>query len=362
MIPHNLPDYVERGGQQVYRPPARARQVELYGLVAKADRSAIDALLQRDLVLPSRGAVDYRCAHDHVIVTFGSIGRESSADPVDSQKGYVSEREVSVWCLVADVAAKGRLLWYLPYIFTDSGQTVATGREIFGYPKQIGYFEDGYPDRLGAAGGVTTVQALAVHPFGPDQQAIRRAMISVARKPGAAAVPSRPAIADELDLFFPGGLGVNENLPHGPGPSPSATITPADAPPPPGAPPVAPWIRGVLNALQGRALTGNSRDLIVDMVNNTTLVFLKQFRDIGCPTKACYQAVTEAPISIDPLGASYQALDPSSFELTVHSWDSAPIAAELGMATAPAIVPHRAFHATLGFDIQLGLEVWRAPT
>ena len=38
--------------------------------------------------------------------------------------------EVSVWCLVADVNAGGRLGWYLPYVFTDSPQTMATGREV----------------------------------------------------------------------------------------------------------------------------------------------------------------------------------------------------------------------------------------
>jgi hypothetical protein len=360
MIPHNLPDHVDRGGQLVYRPPARARQVELYGFVAKADRDAIDVLLQRDLVRPSGGAVDYRCAQDNVIITFGSIGRESSADPVDSQRGYVSEREVSVWCLVADVTAAGRLLWYIPYIFTDSGQTVATGREIFGYPKQLGYFDNHYPQRLGDAGGTTTVQALAVHPFGPDVQAIRRDMISVKRTAGAGALANQPALKDELSLFLSEGPGVNDSLVYGPGPPASATITPANAPPPPGAPPVSPWVKGVLDSLQGRGL-GDANALIADMLH-PTLVFLKQFRDIGCPTKACYQAVTEAPITPDLVGASYLALQPGLFELTVHSWASNPIAAELGMTAVQPIAPSRAFYAKFGFDIQLGLEVWRAPT
>ena len=150
-----------------------ARQAELFGFVIEADRACIDSLLQRDLVHPSGGAVDYRCAHHHVVFTFGTIGREFSCDPVDSKRGYISEREVSVWCLAADMNGGGRLVWYLPYIFTDSEQTVATGREIFGYPKQLGYFEDDYPSRLGPAGGVTTVCTLAIDPFGPDEPAIK---------------------------------------------------------------------------------------------------------------------------------------------------------------------------------------------
>ena len=77
-----------------------------------------------------------------------NIGRLASGDPHDELRGYLREREVSVWCLVADVAETGptsRLLWYLPYVFTDSGQTVATGREVYGYPKQVGTFDADYP-------------------------------------------------------------------------------------------------------------------------------------------------------------------------------------------------------------------------
>ena len=118
----------------------------------------------------------------------------------------------------------------------------------------------------------------------------------------------------------------------------------------------------MLNAVEGRTLTGSPSDLITDLVTDTTLVFLKQFRDVSCATKACYQAVVEAPLSIELLGASYERLDPALFELTVQSWASDPIAEELGIPADRPIVPERAFRAGFGFDILLGLEVWRAPT
>jgi hypothetical protein len=118
----------------------------------------------------------------------------------------------------------------------------------------------------------------------------------------------------------------------------------------------------MLSAVEGRTLTGNPNDLIADLVTDTTLVFLKQFRDVSCATKACYQAVIEAPLAVQPLGASYERLDPGLFELTVQSWASDPIAEELGIPAGQAIVPERAFRASFGFDILLGLEVWRAPT
>ncbi len=364
MVPLSyLPEYVERGGQQVWRPPYSAREIELYGFVIEADPVAIDALLARDLIHPSQGAVDYRCAHAHVIVTFGRIGHEASLDPIDSQRGYLVEREVSIWCLVADVFSN-RLLWYLPYIFTDSEQTIATGRELFGYPKQLGYFDQSYPQALGPAGGETTVTALSIDPFSPDSEAITRKMISVRRQAGEATAqaPAEDSIAAELGSLFPGGFSVDPTRAAARQRIPSAAIRHPSAPAPQLAAPVPHWVRGVLDALEGRSLTGDPSEMIADMVQNTTLVFLKQFRDASCPTKACYQSVVEAPISFDPAGASYQPLDPSVFELTVQSWASHPIADELGIPKATAIAPARAFHTGFGFDIELGLEVWRAPT
>jgi hypothetical protein len=363
-IPQTLPTYVDRGGEQVWRPPGRARDVELYGFVLPARRSAIDVLLQRDLVAPSGGEVDYRCAHDNVIITFGAIGREASGDPIDSQRGYICEREVSVWCLVADVRARGRLLWYLPYIFTDTGQTVATGREIFGYPKQLGLFRGAYTEVLERpAGGRATVRAYAVDPYDPESQVVERDMISVRRKRAPASrTSSAGSIAEELSLFFDGGLEIDATLPSGPGSSPRVTITAAGAPAPRRPPAVHPKVRGILSALSGAVLGGGDDVMIADLVADPTLVFLKQFRDVACPTKACYQAVIEAPLSVELTGASYRALDPSLFSVTVQSWAGDPIAADLGIDAATPLPPARAFYAAFGFDIELGVEVWRAPT
>ena len=222
--------------------------------------------------------------------------------------------------------ARGRLLWYLPYIFTDSEQTVATGREIFGYPKQLGYFDDDYPEALGPAGGVTTVQTLAIDPFGPDEPAIKREMIrSIAGARRGARSRARPRSSTELGLLFPertvggyahaarpGGAAIGED--HPPGARRRRRRRR----------PAGPWIQGMLSAIEGRTLTGNPSDLIVDLVTDTTLVFLKQFRDVSCATKACYQAVIEAPLAIEPLGASYERLDPGLFELTIQQLGERP--------------------------------------
>ncbi len=362
MTVSNLPEYVDRGSEQVWRPPASATDVDLYGFVIPADTAAIDAMLAHDLNLPSGNAVDYRCANPNVIVTFGSIGHEASSDPVDSGRGFIRENEASVWCLAADMNASGRLVWYLPYIFTDSQQTVSTGREIFGYPKQLGSFDVGYPAALGDCGGVTTVSGLAIDPFSPTSAATKRELLSVKRKPGPAVLLGAPSVDDALDSLIPGGISVNLSVPSGPGPGPSAAITPSGSVPPATPQAATPWIKGFVNALTAPKTLLDSDTLTFDMVNGTTLVFLKQFRDITCPTKACYQAVVEAPITPHLTGIGYQQLEPSAFALTVQSWASDPIADQLGIAPRAPIQPASAFRAKLGFEIGLGLEIWRAPT
>jgi hypothetical protein len=191
VIPENLPEYVDRGGRQVWRPPYTARDTEAYGFVVPCHRTAIDALLRRDLNEPSRGAVDYRCAHEDVVVLFAKIDRLSSADQRDSQRGYVSEREVSVWCIAADVLAGGRLVWYLPYVFVDSGQAAASGREVYGYPKQMAVFEDDFPARLADHGTTTTtvVEAQAIAQYGPNQEAVPQRMVTATRAAGQGLLP-----------------------------------------------------------------------------------------------------------------------------------------------------------------------------
>jgi hypothetical protein len=365
-VPHDLPDYVELGGRQVWRPPYTARQAEVFGFAVPANRGKIDTLLQEALVEPAKGAVDYRCAHDHIMVTFARIGRLASRDDPDRGCGYIAEREVSLWCLAADAAAGHRLVWYLPYVFTDSGQTVATGREVYGYPKQIGVFENDFPDRL-VQGGDTTVEALSINPFAPNSRAELRPMITVRRQ-----MPSHEdvvtdseqagfSIFDEFTSLFPGEVETSAELPFTPSPTPHAVITPVDAPPPPRAPLPREWVRRMITTIESIVLGTNSTDLIWSMIHDPTLVFLKQFRDVSCQTKACYQAIVEAPLTVHLLGARYQRLQPNRFEIRFADLASHPIATDLGLAPG-ALTPVNAFQARFDFDIDLGEEVWRAAT
>lgn len=363
LVPHHLPDYVERGGGLVYRPPYTARQVVLDGFVVEADKSAIDAVVQRDLVEPTAGAVEYHAVHDRVIVAFTQIGELASGDVADRQRGSMAEVEVSIWCLVADVHAGGRLCWYLPYVFTDSAQTMATGREVYGYPKQTGVFSGGAPLDL-AAGGRAAVDAVGIEQFAPAASAQPLTMVAVDRAPGGSGpIPKLGQIAsllDEVDALFPGPLEVSASIAVGASPSHHLEITLPGQSPTPKA--TAPWpIRQVLTSMGAGGLISAKPDLVSALVTDPRLVFLKQFRDATCPTKACYQAVIEAPLEVDVVGASYHVYESADLTIEFADWDSHPIASELGLAGATPHPVERAFRAEFGFDTLLGEELWRRP-
>jgi hypothetical protein len=360
LIPGNLPEYVERGGRQVWRAPYTARRAKLFGFVLDASAESIDLLLDRDFNDPAGNAVDYCCAHPSVVIVFGAIDRLASGDPRDQGRGYLTELEVSVWCLAADTLAGNRLVWYMPYVFVDPGQAVASGREVYGYTKQMGIFEPNYPDNL-EKGGTTTVRALAIDPFGPDEKAVPRPTLSVDNAGG----PHAPGGFGDLLQLFMGGLGISEERPSGPGPRASGAITPAGVPPPrrAAARSIPAWAgRRVINTLARRGQIDSADQLIESMMMDPTLVFLKQFRDVACSTKACYQAIVEAPLNVDPMTASYTSLDPQAFTITVQDWASHPIASDLGLQPRSPLGPELAFAAEVDFDIELGVEVWRAPT
>jgi hypothetical protein len=362
MTRSNPPDYVERGGQEVWRPPYTARGANLWGFVVKASAAAVDELLQRDFVGPSRGAVNYRCVHDNVIVAFADIAELASGDPVDSKRGHLREREVSVWCIAADPRARGQLVWYLPYVFADNGLAVASGREVYGYPKQAGRFEAKYPAQL-VDGGTATVRALAMRGYGAGNAAESLPMISVKRRPGGRAGTTQTVshIVDEIATWFAGGFATAGPRAAGPGPRQSARILPLGAPLPAPETPAPPWVKGLLTEIEPTLAALEPLELIVEMAANPTLAFLKQFRDASCATKACYQAVIESRVSMLP-GAKLDLLDESRFELTLEDWSSHPLATELlGASGRTKLSPLRAFHAEFGFDVQLGDEIWRAP-
>jgi hypothetical protein len=91
------------------------------------------------------------------------------------------------------------------------------------------------------------------------------------------------------------------------------------------------------------------------------LVFLKQFHDATCATKACYQAIVEAPLAVHAQ-ATFQPLDAQLYRIAFGNYASHPLASDLGVTPDTPFAPALAFNAHFDFDIDLGYEAWRALT
>lgn len=151
-----LPRFVDYSGLICLPPAFDSLDTSLWGFWAEADGAKLDALLRRLFAEPSGGEVDYRPLGSHVMLSWGRIGSVNSMTPPFDKMGAVEEDQVAVWIPVAQVKRTGdeleaqRFAMFVAYIWLDNPMSLATGREVFGYPKSWGWptFPSGEPDRF----------------------------------------------------------------------------------------------------------------------------------------------------------------------------------------------------------------------
>jgi hypothetical protein len=314
MISQGLPQYVDRGGELVYQQPYIARGTRQYLFFFKGERQRLAQMFDYYFNRPSGGAIDIQPATEVVVLTLAHIDAIRSADPPHSQLGSgIEEWEIAFWTVGFDRSRKS-VVFCTPYIFVDSGMAMAAGREVFGFPKQDGWFtvqRNGNlpPERV-------TLDVLSTVRFDP-------------------AVPFRRHRLVELSHTGPlTGTPVH-------------WTTYQDA------------IHG-LTAAVAQAL-GRAEDL--EFVAKTVagrrapIVFLKQFRDIAQPACACYQAITEAPVTITDFHGGGLL---GNYNSTISDLESEPLLRELGMPSGTTR-PLACAWIHYDFRLETGIELWRAP-
>lgn len=319
----NQPPYIVRGGEQVFAPPFMQTDTRMQGFLVRGTRQALQAVVDRELNGPAAGKASYRVLSSHVLLAYAPIGATRSTEPPDSQKGYTPETDVAFWVLVGEGHERAgvwwldRLAWFLPYVWVDVPTTMATGREVYGYPKELGWLTtppaDGDPL-------VFAMETLVLAQFEPTTPLSRKPILSVqhtggARGPGPAWTHARDAIAAMKDAFV---------------------AAEAD--------PVVPgfefWVHLLAYLLR----------------REVPMVFLKQFRDVVQPDRACYQAVIESPAKV--VGLPSGGLLLGDHTVTIHDYASHPIARDLGLgAPSGGVLQIRAdlaFRVEFDFLVELG--------
>ena len=317
----DYPSYVEdRGGDPSWQPFA-CNRTQMYGFFVEADAAALQNLIDRCLNNPTHGACDYRVLSRHVLVTFADTNHLTPTTP--PAPGWVPERSASIWVFTAAVKRElgitvaERLAVFPAYVFVDIGWSLVTGREVYGFPKQDG------PIVLPAwkeTKGRMTATTMVLPVFRPDEEACTDVVLAVDRVGDGTAPAATWTTLDEAAHFI-----------------------------------LARFQEGADTILPGLGFLENLLQLALH--RDVPCVFLKQFRDIADGTRACYQAVTEAPMHVT--GLHEGGLLRGTFQVTTVDYASCRIMRDLGLTTT-TVPATAAFYLDFDFTSEQGREVWKA--
>jgi hypothetical protein len=141
-----MPTLTPLPGDVVGAPPYRASGYLAQGFFLKGDLDAQQSFCDLALNGPAAGALSFRAVTEMVLMTAIYCDTLGSANPPDSEKGVVREWDVGFWTAVRggrpEDEADWKTYWLPSYLFVDSSAAMASGREIFGYPKTTATFED----------------------------------------------------------------------------------------------------------------------------------------------------------------------------------------------------------------------------
>jgi hypothetical protein len=321
-----LPDYVDSAiGLPVFRGPYLQQDTEMAVLFFHADSDRLTALCEQYLNAPSEGQTKYVPLTSHVAAVLAEM-QATSGDGRDRQVGRLPETEVSFWILtlamkkVGGIFVPDRLAWFLPFLFVDESNVIATGREVYGFNKQAGQIQK--PRSIQQP--EFSLDVVGIQQFGLEATGKMERLLDV-----------RPVDRSVGDA--PSGIWRTwENA--------RTAITPE-----------------ILKtmAIDSKNKAAEIATLLV--THQMRLVFLKQFRDVTNTQQACYQAIVEAPLMVQTFRQG--GFIAEKFTLNVNRLDSHPLADILGLH-----LENGEQQSSLGLWMKLdfmlgeGVEIWKART
>lgn len=320
----SLPPFIERPGEIVLRHPIELKNTKMFVFLLEADRNKLQALCDRVLNDPSGGAVYYKPLLPVVAVVCADLPEGRSMDPVHSGWGWSTEKDFGFWVPLVGGATDGtdeeHLVWFLPYLFVDNIAAVATGRETFGFTK---FCSDLKMPTSKTDPAEFTVDTLTIKTFSNTTEASVDRLYRVFRTGGG--------LLGDLNDAWNNAVGAFDSM------------------------------KGELIKFVADAGVTNAMDLVLslsDVVRTQSLqmVFLKQFRDVDDPTKACHQQIVEVPSKLVQWSGGGPVL---GYEIEIQSFASHPIVDDLGLS-GPNPKPFLSFWTKFDFELDRGRVVWSA--
>jgi len=285
-----LPEYADnRISFPVFRGPYLQKNARLAAFIFKSDAEHLATLCAQSLNVSASFRYKYVPLSASLMLVFADM-LVSSRDERDAQVGLIPEAEVSFWVLTVAMQKTRsgyiphHLAWFLPYLFVDEGNAIATGREVFGFNKLAAQIQK--PETIQQPEFTTDV--LGFRQYGADCIAQRERLLELSAS--SVTVPVR--LSDFASIKNKIGEELLKNIPA--------------------------------------SLRSGLVELAAHFINDhIPLVFLKQFRDAQNTHQACYQKLIEAPLKLEKF---YEGgFFPEPYGLNISSLASHPLARHLGL-------------------------------
>ena len=328
--------YVVHKDQQVFPPPIRCGDVHLYAFFAKADPTKLQRWVDRWFNDPARGELDFRCGAGFVMITFQEVERLQSLHPVAERVGYVSELEACIWLPILQAPPRMPIAGLaLPWIWPDSSLAVATGRELYGFRKQLSWIRmptegvHGHHDAATTAACAAAKDSRESAPFQLDTLAFR--------------VHDKDSMATRCET-----MRIERIDPPATGPLVELGEKIED-------------LKGLLEA-SGGALAPFATMLCHFANLEVPMLMTKQFRAVDSSDEACHLSIVECRAKELEFSSIHFLL--GRWRLVVQELASQPVADDLGLkldADGAMELEHVALKLHYSFNLDLGRCIWRAP-
>lgn len=283
------------------------------------DRGNLQKLCDEWFNKPSGGAVTYRVLLSRIFILTANIASIQPEKASYTDLGRASEIDVGMWILVLRTTPLSALPRWLPIrLFVDSGDAVVVGREVYGFPKEMGKCT--VPATVPSSG-----------PFAVD-----------------AFVTHQPNdVMKWLNVITVDSLGA----PAGPPPPVWTTVEEATRE----------LVASVVKDAGFGALDVAVQEAIMVRfslsIGTLPFAFLKQFMSVNGSNNACYQAMLEAPADVVAFRRS--GFTPDEYEITITSHHSHRFDTFLGLKPGPYKVG-RGIWSDFDFSMKGGTVLFEA--
>lgn len=315
----NLPDYQDRlgHGEQTALQPGMAYNYRFYGFGLEVDPKTVEANCNAFLGKTTGGAYEFSMFGNIALLAYFTSPNITSLAQVI---GYMPDKECAFFVPMC-IKKRGDLLptqfaLWVPYLMIDNSIGMAMGREIWGFPKEIGQMR--MP--MTANDEATFVATATIFErFAMDCKGVEKPLLTV-KKNGS---------LGPLATLWDDVLALGE------------------------------WIFSVMKdgVIDDLAMLPEFAELALR--REVPVVNIKQFRDTEDGTKACYQALTRVGLVVEKVHGG--GLLDGEFLLDITPCASHQVAKDLGLASNQ-VQTKFGFWVDMDLKMPAGKILWEAKT